>query len=167
MFGIIALGLSLIGDHTALGGAFFRQTIDSNDLSLCGEPETKHTGYLNGLFYVFYESRRRDIIAEKIPLVIWLSGGPGCSSLVGMLFENGPCIVRQTSSTATLNAYSWTNAAHMIYIDQPRGTGFSPPRQSLGYNIENVTSRSMSWSCPFSCPSSYFIISHKYEYVLL
>ncbi|RHY60185.1 hypothetical protein DYB30_003549, partial [Aphanomyces astaci] len=98
-----------------------------NATSLCGETEAVHTGSLNSLYYVFYESRI--VPSDHAPLVIWLSGGPGCSSLVGMLFENGPCLVGEDSSTAKVNPSSWTNAAHMVYIDQPRGTGFSLPRQ--------------------------------------
>ncbi|RHX96495.1 hypothetical protein DYB36_013646 [Aphanomyces astaci] len=114
-----------------MASIFFKQdTVE--DSSLCGEPEPRHTGFLNGLYYIFYESRVRSVVAESVPLVIWLSGGPGCSSLVGMLFENGPCIVGEDSpATISLNVNSWTQAAHMVYIDQPRGTGFSPARSSL------------------------------------
>ncbi|RQM29100.1 hypothetical protein B5M09_001784, partial [Aphanomyces astaci] len=114
-----------------MASIFFKQdTVE--DSSLCGEPEPRHTGFLNGLYYIFYESRVRSVVAESVPLVIWLSGGPGCSSLVGMLFENGPCIVGEDSpTTISLNVNSWTQAAHMVYIDQPRGTGFSPARASL------------------------------------
>ncbi|KAF0748671.1 hypothetical protein AaE_007284 [Aphanomyces astaci] len=114
-----------------MASIFFKQdTVE--DSSLCGEPEPRHTGFLNGLYYIFYESRVHSVVAESVPLVIWLSGGPGCSSLVGMLFENGPCIVGEDSpATISLNVNSWTQAAHMVYIDQPRGTGFSPARSSL------------------------------------
>jgi carboxypeptidase C (cathepsin A) len=69
-------------------------------------------------------------------LVLWLNGGPGCSSFLGgVLFENGPVMVPHhpagfvgTTATDPLvsNAdYSWTRITTMLYIEQPAGTGFS------------------------------------------
>lgn len=93
--------------------------------SLCGENLTKETGTLNGLFYVFYESTASSAHGPNIPVILWLSGGPGCSGLVALLFENGPCAFDDEADILSLNPYSWTGLAHVIYIDQPRGTGYS------------------------------------------
>lgn len=56
--------------------------------------------------------------------MMWLNGGPGCSSTTGLLFENGPCTIISPNHTAP-NPHSWSNVANMIFLDQPIGTGFS------------------------------------------
>lgn len=83
------------------------------------------SGYLNGntgqLFYWLIEAANP---TQETPLVIWLNGGPGSSSLVGLLAENGPFTL-EPNLTLTPNEYSWHTAAHILYIDQPVGTGYS------------------------------------------
>ncbi|EQC35172.1 hypothetical protein SDRG_07403 [Saprolegnia diclina VS20] len=72
-------------------------------------------------FYWFFESRRNP---EKDPLILWLTGGPGCSSMLALLYENGPCVVTKDLKTQ-LNPLSWNNIANVIWLDQPTGVGFS------------------------------------------
>ncbi|KAJ0394640.1 hypothetical protein P43SY_003838 [Pythium insidiosum] len=72
-------------------------------------------------FYWYFESRSQP---NKDPLVLWLTGGPGCSSLMAMLTENGPCHV-QPDLTTQLNPYSWTNEANVVWLDQPTNVGLS------------------------------------------
>jgi vitellogenic carboxypeptidase-like protein len=87
-----------------------------------------YAGYLptgfsgNTLFYWFFESECS--VTSETPLIIWLNGGPGASSLAGLFLENGPLTLKNDSSVDK-NPYSWAQNAHMLFIDQPVGTGFS------------------------------------------
>jgi carboxypeptidase C (cathepsin A) len=75
------------------------------------------------MWFWFFEARSNPSIA---PLALWLSGGPGCSSMIGLFQENGPCTFNNvTGPNPVLNPYSWNNYANMLYVDQPIGTGFS------------------------------------------
>jgi hypothetical protein len=57
-------------------------------------------------FFWFFESRKDP---HKAPLSIWLNGGPGGSSMMGALSENGPCFVNDDSNSTRLNPWSWNN----------------------------------------------------------
>ncbi|KAJ0963571.1 hypothetical protein J5N97_028693 [Dioscorea zingiberensis] len=72
------------------------------------------------LFYFFFESRN----SKKDPVVIWLTGGPGCSSELALFYENGPFTISNNMSLEW-NDFGWDMASNLIYVDQPTGTGFS------------------------------------------
>lgn len=74
------------------------------------------------MFFWFFEARTSPTTA---PLALWLNGGPGCSSMIGLFQENGPCHFVNGASTPTVNPNSWNAYANMLYVDQPIGTGFS------------------------------------------
>lgn len=57
--------------------------------------------------------------------MMWINGGPGCSSMLGLLMELGPCAVEKGGQTAHENPDSWINAANLFFLDQPIGVGFS------------------------------------------
>jgi cathepsin A (carboxypeptidase C) len=78
------------------------------------------------LFFWLFESRGNK---AQDPLVIWLTGGPGCSSELALLVENGPYYVNKENNTLRINPYAWNNNANLLYIDQPLGTGFSTGSQ--------------------------------------
>tara|TARA_B100000524_G_scaffold214284_2_gene112403 strand:+ start:2686 stop:4023 length:1338 start_codon:yes stop_codon:yes gene_type:complete len=73
-------------------------------------------------FYWFFESRHAP---ATDPVVLWMTGGPGCSSEVALFGENGPCTVNADGLNTTRNPFSWNERANLLYIDQPAGTGFS------------------------------------------
>mmetsp|Transcript_16350 Transcript_16350/g.25524 ORF Transcript_16350/g.25524 Transcript_16350/m.25524 type:complete len:531 (+) Transcript_16350:46-1638(+) len=76
------------------------------------------------LFYWFFESRNK-VEGKTPPLIVWLTGGPGCSSTLALLFENGPCKVNESGDGTVSNPNSWNTNAHMLWLDQPAGVGFS------------------------------------------
>lgn len=74
--------------------------------------------------------------AETAPVVLWLQGGPGASSLFGLFTENGPLAINASdpsASTLLRREYSWHLNHHLIYIDNPVGTGFSAVTDDQGY----------------------------------
>ncbi|KAJ7721117.1 alpha/beta-hydrolase [Mycena metata] len=62
--------------------------------------------------------------ASTDPWIIWLNGGPGDSSLRGLMTENGPLHVNGDYSISN-NNYSWSQLADVVWVDQPVGTGYS------------------------------------------
>ncbi|KAF7556320.1 hypothetical protein G7Z17_g1569 [Cylindrodendrum hubeiense] len=102
---------------------------------VCGEAKS-YAGYVNfppnsmidvthdypiHTFFWYFESKKDP---ENSPLVIWLNGGPGASSMFGLFTENGPCYINR-NLTSEPNPWSWNKDYNMLYIDQPVQTGFS------------------------------------------
>ncbi|XP_058101166.1 serine carboxypeptidase-like 50 [Magnolia sinica] len=95
------------------------------------------SGYLpvNGtsgsaIFFAFYEAQQLNSEISKTPLLVWLQGGPGCSSMVGNFFEFGPWLVHSDPSDSKnpilkSNPGAWNRLFGLIFIDNPIGTGFS------------------------------------------
>ncbi|KAK8121809.1 carboxypeptidase S1 [Apiospora sp. TS-2023a] len=87
----------------------------------------QYSGYLEvgknmSMWFWFFEARNKP---AEAPLVTWFNGGPGCSSMIGLFQEHGPCQFYKNQTEPSLNPYSWNNYANMLYVDQPIGTGFS------------------------------------------
>ena len=74
------------------------------------------------LHYWFVESQNDP---KNDPLVLWLNGGPGCSSVMGMMTENGPFYINDDGHTLYENEYSWNKLANFIYLESPACVGFS------------------------------------------
>uniref|UniRef100_K3X2K8 Carboxypeptidase n=1 Tax=Globisporangium ultimum (strain ATCC 200006 / CBS 805.95 / DAOM BR144) TaxID=431595 RepID=K3X2K8_GLOUD len=84
------------------------------------------------LFYWFFEARDQTIVSAETPLLIWLNGGPGASSMTGLFTEMGPYRIMPDGKLIP-HPQSWTNLGHMLFFDQPVGTGYSSVRDDNGY----------------------------------
>ncbi|XP_058734967.1 serine carboxypeptidase-like, partial [Vicia villosa] len=73
------------------------------------------------MFYFFFESRNG---AKDAPVVLWLTGGPGCASELALFYENGPFKINNDLSLSW-NDFGWDKGSNIIFVDQPIGTGFS------------------------------------------
>ncbi|GKV49927.1 hypothetical protein SLEP1_g56649 [Rubroshorea leprosula] len=110
--------------------------------ALPGQPNgvdfNQYAGYVTvdptagrALFYYFVESPEN---SSTNPLVLWLNGGPGCSSLgYGAMEELGPFRVSADGKTLFKNPYAWNKVANVIFLESPAGVGFSYSNTSSDY----------------------------------
>ncbi|CAA0807555.1 Serine carboxypeptidase-like 25 [Striga hermonthica] len=108
--------------------------------ALLGQPSVRfcqYSGYVTvdliagrALFYYFAEAEN----PTKKPLVLWLNGGPGCSSMgYGAMSELGPFRVNPDGETLWHNKNSWNNVANVLFLESPAGVGFSYSNRSSDY----------------------------------
>jgi len=107
---------------------------------------------------------------EENPLIYWSNGGPGASSLFGLLTEIGPLILSDESlatneykvtgvPTPIYNPYAWTRLGTLLIIDQPAPVGFS-------YCNEDTTSHScggIAWTDENTSANAYLALQTFYE----
>ncbi|KAA0053805.1 serine carboxypeptidase-like 45 [Cucumis melo var. makuwa] len=123
--------------------------------SLPGQPIVnfkQYGGYITidelqsrSLFYYFVEAQSDP---SSKPLVLWLNGGPGCSSLgAGAFVENGP--FRPKGNVLILNEFSWNNVANVLYLESPAGVGFSFSKNTTFYDTVNdkITGEFSDYKC--------------------
>ncbi|CAJ2651374.1 unnamed protein product [Trifolium pratense] len=83
------------------------------------------------LFYYFVESPYNP---STKPLLLWLNGGPGCSSLgYGAFEELGPFRINSDGKTLNRNKYAWNEAANVLFLESPAGVGFSYSNTTSDY----------------------------------
>ncbi|KAF7345755.1 Carboxypeptidase [Mycena venus] len=85
------------------------------------------------IFFWYFAARNN---AATASLTLWFNGGPGSSSMLGLLQEHGPCRIANNSESVTLNPFSWNTNSNILYIDQPVGVGFSHGTESIGTSQE-------------------------------
>lgn len=89
-----------------------------------------YTGYINvtshgsNIFYQLVTAKGSNPTDMDKPLLVWLQGGPGCSSLFGLYTEIGPYSI-QADMNLTMNPYTYALDNHILFVEQPIGVGFS------------------------------------------
>ncbi|WOL06009.1 serine carboxypeptidase-like 34 isoform X2 [Canna indica] len=118
----------------AVDSEAFKQQQADRVFRLPGQPPVtfrQYAGYVTvnashgrALFYWFFEA---DHNAAEKPLVLWLNGGPGCSSIgYGEAEELGPFLTQKGSPELRLNKNSWNKGnANLLFLEAPVGVGFS------------------------------------------
>jgi vitellogenic carboxypeptidase-like protein len=76
--------------------------------------------------------------AETAPVLLWLQGGPGGSSLFGLFNEHGPFIVTKDLTTLAQRSTTWALTHNLLYIDNPVGTGENAESGSQSYKNNYV-----------------------------
>ncbi|KAL5543219.1 hypothetical protein UlMin_010929 [Ulmus minor] len=114
--------------------------------ALPGQPPVnfrQYSGYVTvdesqgkALFYWFFEATHNP---ANEPLLLWLNGGPGCSSVgFGEAQELGPFLVKE-GPALKFNGYTWNRAANLLFLEAPVGVGFSYSNSSLDGIGDTVT----------------------------
>jgi len=139
--------LLVISAQSVLGGQIVKY-LPGYDGEL---PFKLETGYISvdesELFYYFIESEGNP---QEDPLFLWLTGGPGCTSLSGLLYEVGPMEYDMSNYTGGLPKLTYypharTKASSMIFLDAPVGTGFSYSRTPEGWPSSDTKSSEQSY----------------------
>ncbi|KAK9944566.1 hypothetical protein M0R45_010127 [Rubus argutus] len=130
--------LSLVPTQSAPEAALITQIPGFNGTL----PSKHYSGYVTideshgrNLFYYFIESERKP---SEDPVVLWLNGGPGCSSFDGFVYEHGPFNFEAAKTEGGLpqlhlNPYSWSKVSSVLYLDSPAGVGFSYSKNKSDY----------------------------------
>jgi cathepsin A (carboxypeptidase C) len=117
--------------------AFNLRTKKVDPGSLGVDKVKQYSGYLDNdeddrhLFYWFFESRNDP---KNDPVVLWLNGGPGCSSLTGLFMELGPSSITEDRKVK-FNPNSWNANASVIFLDQPVNVGYSYSSSSVSNTV--------------------------------
>ncbi|CAK7340279.1 unnamed protein product [Dovyalis caffra] len=139
---VFAMFVTVVQISRAVGSS----SSDDKILSLPGQPQVgfqQYAGYVTvdekqqrALFYYLAEAESDPALK---PLVLWLNGGPGCSSFgIGAFTENGP-FRPSHGGLLVRNDYSWNKEANMLYLESPAGVGFSYSANQSFYDLVNDT----------------------------
>lgn len=102
---------------------------EMDDVSSYAGYLTVNKEYNSNTFFWFFPAMHNP---KTAPVVLWLQGGPGVTSMFGLFLENGPFIVT-ANKTLTMRKFSWNKSHNLLYIDNPVGTGYSFTDDDKGY----------------------------------
>ncbi|RHY14509.1 hypothetical protein DYB25_004266 [Aphanomyces astaci] len=147
---LTCLGLCVTGQHTTATSAAHRihalpgYSSPTDFDQFAGHLSLPSSNHSNQLFYWLVEKSSNATANQRdtSPLVLWLNGGPGCSSLTGLFTELGPFVV-QPDLTLLRNPYAWNRHMNILFVESPLGVGFSAPRvsSSADYNDKFTAAR--------------------------
>ncbi|KAL2229651.1 UNVERIFIED_CONTAM: Serine carboxypeptidase-like 26 [Sesamum indicum] len=93
---------------------------------------TVNEAHGRALFYWFFQAQSQP---NKKPLLLWLNGGPGCSSIgYGAAVELGPLRVAKKGAALEFNPHSWNKEANLLFVESPIGVGFSYTNTSSDFD---------------------------------
>jgi len=94
-------------------------------------PSAQWSGFLNAsaaepgtMLHYWYAQVEAPAEPAEAPVVLWLNGGPGSSSILGMMQEQGPLLINATGGLMR-NPYAWTKQANLLILESPGGVGYS------------------------------------------
>lgn len=94
--------------------------------SICDAHSAQYTGWLDigpkHLFFWYFESQNDP---KNDPLTLWMTGGPGASSMIGLFEELGPCLINEHGNGTYYNPWGWSKNSSLLFVDQPVNVGFS------------------------------------------
>lgn len=94
--------------------------------SICDAHSAQYTGWLDigpkHLFFWYFESQNDP---KNDPLTLWMTGGPGGSSMIGLFEEVGPCLINEHGNGTYHNPWGWSRSSSLLFVDQPVDVGFS------------------------------------------
>jgi len=82
------------------------------------------------MFFWFFPAQNGN--KPDTPVLLWLQGGPGASSLFALFTEIGPIYI-DANENIQLRDVTWNKNYHLLFIDNPVGTGYSFTSNDLGY----------------------------------
>ena len=82
------------------------------------------------MFFWFFPAQNGN--KPDTPVMLWLQGGPGASSLFGLFTEIGPIYIDANGNIQS-RPISWNGDYHLVFIDNPVGTGYSFTSNDAGY----------------------------------
>ncbi|KAM3506581.1 hypothetical protein MY10362_002283 [Beauveria mimosiformis] len=111
-------------------------------------PITDKKNETSELFFWFFPTATKEFV-EKKEIVIWLNGGPGCSSLLGFLEENGPISWGEGMEKPKHNPFSFHLLSNVVWLEQPVGVGFTKGNEII-YNEDDIAKQFIGFWKNFS-----------------